>query len=344
MDLAPFTLTITFLGLVTFVPIEKDGHLETMWVLLQNAENGNGPCAAVDPKDLRPDHHAFLRYPARNLAGASLAGFGNEQMVLTPLSAVDLRIEEEPGEHPTPDLCSAGLEEGRLRRYQTRKRSGWMLFEAPKNDCELRDFSWVPDLQHFASPLAAVCDTCLQEPVTEDFPLSRIAARLKLTQGTLRVDSLEKIEGGGVAMYRFANGSSTDQQGLADQVSLRLEGLTQPVTLAFSNLRKPSEAQKRITLTPAAHEKEVRITILNHVPMGVLDPEHDHQGGSSSRLLEDFRLYYKLSARINPDDGTGCTDYVLPVPERIKSDRNRPICPKAQMSPPVSPVVPGKKP
>src|SRR4029079_13318513 len=138
-------------------------------------------------------------------------------------------------------------------------------------------------------------------------------------------------------IYKFERGTSTAQQALADQVSLQLEGLTQPVTLVLSSLEDPTAPPRKITLRPSVDRENVKVHVFNHVPLGILDPDNEHPTSTDPRRIDDFRLYYRLSGVINPDSGAGCRKRALPVPVRVISNADSPICPKAQMSAPASP-------
>lgn len=316
MSLAPFTLTVTFLGLMSFVPIEKDGKLDSVWVLLPNAESGSPPCAG--PNDHRHErHYAALRYPARFVAGQAVAAAGDEPHVVTYLRGFDARLRSGTEVRAASDPA-CHVEAGDLRR-----QGRALEVESPPRPnvdprCDAAAFSWAAGMRRIGGDLAKVCSGCLGD-AGESFPWDRVAARFRLDRGTLSTAVVSRKDNGDLQLYELPGDGS--RQVLAEGVSLRLEGLTAPVQVELTDAKGVT---RRISLQPTWPGEEVTLEVLNKPSFAILGAGVPDGVPYDDR---DFDFYYLLS------QGLDKCPPALPRPKKVDGEAGRPICPVTVMEP-----------
>ena len=319
MPLAPFTLTVTFLGLMSFVPIEKgDGSLGSMWVLLPNAESGSPPCAK--PDDHRHERHwAALRYPARFVAGQPVTASGDEPHVVTYIRGFDVRLVTGSETRGSADpLCA--MEAGDLRRQGRALDVDSTERPNAAVQCDAAAFSWAADIRRVGGDLAKVCTDCLGN-ADKTYPWDRVAARFRLDRGTLSTAEVSRKDNCELQYYRLPVDGS--EQVLAEGVSLRLEGLTAPVRIQLAD---EDGKTREISLQPSRPGEEVTLQVLNKPSFAILGAGVPDDVPYDDR---DFDFYYQLSEGL---DTMACPPQ-LPRPQKIEGEAGRPICPVAVMEP-----------
>jgi hypothetical protein len=324
-SLTPYTLTVTFLGLVTFVPVETSGNLKSMYVLLVNAEDGAPPCSEEEHGDeiIHERHYAALRYPARNVVGGLATTTGVDPMVVTYIRGYEVHLETGTDKPSTADAaCNA--DGSALRRLFRAKSPSTTDVPDPKVGCDRRSFGWLADIQKLDKEMGKVCEDCLRPIDDPDFPWDRVASRLTLTQGTLSTTALSRDMDGKYQVYQYPEtGTLTLEQVLTEAVTLRLGGLTQPVVFV---LEDEKGSTRRIALAPAMPGDEVHVDVLNKPAWAIIGADEPEEVDDENH---DFTFYYRLSEKL---DAWVCDEHnPLPIPIEKTGSFNRPICPNALM-------------
>lgn len=288
-----FLVRIFFSGLMAFVPTDNG---QEVTVLLLNVEHNahtsdgsmlaahkslvfadGGSCSGTCPVD-DPEIAKFVYVDkSLSLAQSSLqsAVSGGGAWIL---SGSDLSLRK--GSTSDPDLPSLVI------RDNVRGTSNGAPQLVPTTAAEAKDFTWIADLR-------TVCPGCTYDPSLfgSNPPAARIAARLRLRNGTISTHSLARI-GSNVTPVHFKrlDGTGDDSsysQAIATWVVADIEVSGNSIELVEEKF--DGSAGRTMKLTPDANGK-VEIAVLNLPPF--VPPASS--SNDAPQIGKHFEAYYDL--------------------------------------------------
>ncbi len=286
-----YKFVVEFRGLCAFVPSHGiDQQNDLISVLLVNAGETAKDNFNV-PLDL---HFPMIRCQLGDLENAG-SGPDEAQFVM-PLSREDIVIAPQSTTSPPVSVTLGVRPPGQ---------------EAPANQAQDADFSWVPKLEDVLMNAGELNPDCLELNPVE----GRVIARVHLTEGDLKTVMVGRFNGVPVVTeFRAADTPSSVnvlRQAIATRAGLELD-VDGPVTILTRKF--DGSPGRKIVFRPAAAGGERRIQILNLCADALLESE-DFQARKTPTADVDFAWFYLLSNALAGNVMTNLD--VLPIPRPL---------------------------
>jgi len=310
-----FKFLLRFTGLCAFVPHTSGSHAR---VLLLNGTDGNG----MDMPGMAPEVHR------------PVVIFDQADLVPASARKPDLSF---PFELKERGLC---LLEGQDMEIQSTSSDPFVLEGTTAhagavcpNGSDRTRLSWVAPIEHIRAGAGKVAASCLGKSVP-----SAISARIRLTHGTLRTQSLSQFTGG-VIRWKFlplSGGGTGHEQALAEIVELEMNIPGDHVILSTTPFRKDAAHRPPLSLAPAAGGSGVVIATVKSIPiedaLGIRPVEPVVIGQSRARDIH-FEHFFRISAA-DPGPGHGYVPNPVDVCHSVEPPLlHSPQCPPSFFEP-----------
>lgn len=342
-----YDLEIELYGLIGYVPVGTNGGTagaddtaKTLWGILVNATepaNVKPPCVEQAPypqdKNYHP-HFPRLHFNKKYLPdGPATAGiYIQNDTAKKDLAGLQIEFESEA-------FTPAGV-----------KLAGPRVEKCSQTNAA--SFRCVPHLAQIAPSQAEICKDCLKSIANQPLVNKYIAARVKLTHGTLATKHLEYGEEGELLHFTFAGTGeeTTDSAGRAWKWTNRVKAfdkqpLAGPQTLTIENLEGPLTVHLKpldgspatsVSLEPSG-DPIMHLRLLNLTCAGLKDCGISSPPPPAPYDGREFRWFYNLSKN-RPADKECETPLnpLLPSLVTHAGPESPPICPKAVFEAPSS--------
>jgi len=196
--------------------------------------------------------------------------------------------------------------------------------------------SWVAPIEHIRRGAGKVAADCLG---SHGVP-SEISARVRLTHGTLRTQSLSQFTGG-VIRWKFLpirGGATGHEQALAEVVELEMNIPGDHVILSTTPFRQDAAHKPPLRLVPAAGGSGVVIATIKSIPLedalGIRPVEPVVIGQSRARDTH-FEHFFRISAA-DPGPGHGLVPNAVDICAALGAEPpilRSPQCPPSWFEP-----------
>jgi len=308
-EASDYTLSITFYGLVAFVPITTADNKKQVWALLPSADDPelkNLPFGAHPPDRRIPLHQPFIKIAAKYLGATGL----------NPDTPIFLSLRSASALLPTSDL----------RDYHGHDIKFDQEFNGDQVDP--LDLNYVPDLSDpdiaTNDPHPRICSQCLD--TANPPPTEIVAARILLTKGSLKSGPFlqSPVAFGYYNSRQFILKPKKSYPKMAEAVTATMTYPAAPLQLILVSYT-PGQDPQPFVLTPPNAESQIYIEVVNLPGDEVANRVEAPRTGYWDRFVSDhYALYYLLS------QGKDNPPYLMP---QAPSHGGQPYCGVVQFIP-----------